>query len=267
MPFVARRVFDWEPVEITGEWGLRDLKPGMAYPLCNSLQCGDCGMLFLDIRFDDAEMSALYTGYRDEAYTSLRDRFEPGYRARNELLNTRAEYISQVERFLAPHVGPEPRILDWGGDTGFNTPFRAQSRLHHIHDISDKAPVAGAVRVDAQAIAANEYDLIVSSAVLEHIPFPLDMLSAIAAAMTPRTLLYLEVPHEDLVRLAPESRELFRRKKHWHEHINFFNEHALRTLLVRCGLRMVEMQSLAIAVAGKDCHVFSCACRLDESTS
>ena len=79
MPFVASRVFGWEPVEITAEWGLRDIRQGFAYPLCNSVQCADCGVLFLDIRFDDAEMSALYADYRGDAYTALRERFEPGY--------------------------------------------------------------------------------------------------------------------------------------------------------------------------------------------
>src|SRR6516164_9174099 len=46
MPFVAKRVFDWEPVEITDEWGLRDIQRGMAYPLCNSMRCGTCGVVF-----------------------------------------------------------------------------------------------------------------------------------------------------------------------------------------------------------------------------
>ncbi len=86
MPFVAKRVFDWEPVEITSDWGMKTLRVGMAYPLCNSLQCRDCGALFLDIRFSDAEMARLYSGYRDAEYTALRERFEPGYAALNTAL-------------------------------------------------------------------------------------------------------------------------------------------------------------------------------------
>jgi hypothetical protein len=65
MPFVAYRAFGWTPVEITPEWGLRTIQTGMAYPLCNSLQCQACGLLFLDIRFDETEMAALYGGYRE----------------------------------------------------------------------------------------------------------------------------------------------------------------------------------------------------------
>src|SRR5437016_2710182 len=66
MPFIAKRVFGWEPVEIMDDWGLRDIKSGMAYPLCNSVQCASCGVLFLDIRFSDSEMATLYSGYRGE---------------------------------------------------------------------------------------------------------------------------------------------------------------------------------------------------------
>ena len=28
MPFLAYRIFGWEPVAVTPEWGLRDLAPG-----------------------------------------------------------------------------------------------------------------------------------------------------------------------------------------------------------------------------------------------
>ena len=59
MPFVAKRVYGHEPVEITAEWGLRDLRAGMAYTLCNSLQCQRCGALFLDYRFTDLQMASL----------------------------------------------------------------------------------------------------------------------------------------------------------------------------------------------------------------
>ena len=59
MPFVAHQVFGWTPVEITSDWGLRTIPAGMAYPLCNSVECQACGTLFLDIRFDEAEMEAL----------------------------------------------------------------------------------------------------------------------------------------------------------------------------------------------------------------
>lgn len=261
MPFVASRVFGWEPVEITPEWGLRDIRPGHAYSVCNSVQCADCGVLFLDIRFNDAEMSALYRGYRNEAYTALRDRFEPGYRERNQIYVDGSFYIPQIEAFLEPHVTPAPRVLDWGGDTGLNTPFRTRSALLHVYDISDKDVVEGAVRVDKSIVAGTDYDLIVFSNVLEHVPFPIDTLAEIATEMGPQTLLYIEIPHEDLMRLSPGSTELHRQRKHWHEHINFFSEASLEPLLNASGLTPVEIRKLEVTAGGRQAHTFSIVCK------
>ena len=98
MPFVAKRVFGHEPVEITADWGLRDLKAGMAYTLCNSLQCADCGVLFLDYRFGDEQMAALYGGYRDQTYTRERDHYEPGYASMAaQDFAQRHAYVADVE--------------------------------------------------------------------------------------------------------------------------------------------------------------------------
>lgn len=261
MPFVANRAFGWEPVEVTPEWGLRDIQLGHAYPLCNSVQCADCGAMFLDIRFDDAEMAALYADYRGEAYTALRERFEPGYRARNQIYVDGSPYIPQIEAFLERHLRDFPKVLDWGGDTGFNTPLRNRCALHHVYDISGKPVVDGATRVDKKVIDETQYDLIVSSNVLEHVPYPADTLREIAAAMARETLLYIEVPYEDLMRANPGSVEIFRQRRHWHEHINFFSEASIEPLLNASGLKAVEIAQMQIAAGGRQAHVFSIVCK------
>ena len=53
------RIFGWRPTEISPEWGLRDIRAGNACSICKTMMCEDCGMLFLDMRFDDEEMAAL----------------------------------------------------------------------------------------------------------------------------------------------------------------------------------------------------------------
>ena len=249
MPFVANRVFGWEPVEITADWGMRDLQTGHAYSLCNSLQCETCGVIFLDMRFSDAEMAALYDNYRDEAYTRTRERFEPGYRARNELLVAGSTYIAEVERFLLQHIPRPKRMLDWGGDTGLNTPFAGSVDTHHVYDISNKPPVSGVEIVDATRAAANTYDLIVCSNVIEHVPFPARTVSDLAGLMTGRTALYLEVPHEDIMRSAEAPL-----KRHWHEHINFFTPRSLELLVARSGLRTIATTALEVTAGGKRAH-------------
>lgn len=262
MPFVAKRVFGWEPVEITDDWGLRDIKSGMAYPLCGSLQCNQCGALFLDIRFTEYEISALYSNYRGEEYTNLRDLFEPGYKQRDAIIQQGANNTAEVENFLSAYLPPRPKTLDWGGDTGINTPFRSRSEIIHIFDISNKPTNKGVVRVDASTIASFDYDLIVLSHVLEHLLWPARTLFEIGAVMREDTVLYIETPFEDLVRLNPNAKNLHARKKYWHEHINFFSADSLRLLVDCCGMQMIDMRVMETEGGGKHWHVFSIACKL-----
>lgn len=264
MPFVACRAFGWTPVEITPDWGLRTIRTGMAYPLCNSLQCHACGVVFLDIRFSDAEMAGIYNGYRGEDYTAQRDEFEPGYRAHNESILAWVADTSWVEGFLAPHLPASPRVLDWGGDNGHNTPFRSRVAAVDILDISDRLLVEGARRVAEADLAPGRHDLIVLSHVLEHMPRPAATLAAIAAVMDRAAVLYVEVPYEPLIAADPEARDLARRKKHWHEHINFYTEASLRALLARSGLAVVDWRTRDLPSHANFSQVMSVACRLAE---
>lgn len=248
MPFVALRVFGQEPVEITADWGLRDLRQGMAYSLCNSLQCQECGVLFLDYRFTDEQMADLYRNYRDDDYNTQRIRFEPGYVSVVPHYHQRAAYLDEVESWLAPRLPEAPAVLDWGGDSGINSPFRDRNRLLHIHDISGVELVAGAERADFQQISQTRYDLVSCSQVLEHVPFPLELVEQMLAAVGPETLLYLEVPREALVREYPGSLQLAPLKRHWHEHVNFFTEAAMCHLLERLGLEVVDVLRLPVDV-------------------
>ena len=242
MPFVASRALGQEPLEITAEWGLRDLRPGMAYTLCHSLQCGDCGALFLDMRFTPAQMAALYEGYRGPAYTQQRDRFEPGYAATVARDYTRRHtYIAEVEAWLAPRLPARPRVLDWGGGDGSNTPFLGRARVR-VHDISGAALAEGAER--AALHAAPDHDLLVCMQVLEHVADPLAVLQELLPLMAPHTLLYLEGPHEAGGRQHPPGTGLAPHKRHWHEHVNFFTPAALHRLAARAGLRVADTQFL-----------------------
>jgi SAM-dependent methyltransferase len=261
MPFVAYRAFGWTPVEITPDWGLRTIQNGMAYPLCNSLQCQACGLVFLDIRFDAAEMAALYRGYRGANYTAQRERFEPGYAALNAAIIDHVPDTSHAEIFLGPHIGPRPRVLDWGGDTGDNTPFLKTALAIDIFDISDQPVIEGARRVSREELQGADYDLVVLSHVLEHVADPAELVRDAAAMLRPGAIFYIEVPYEALIAADPESRELAVRKKYWHEHINFFTEDAMRALLARSGLEVVALETRAMTSLANVTQVLAVACR------
>ncbi|MFN7883189.1 MAG: class I SAM-dependent methyltransferase [bacterium] len=254
MPFIAHRAFDWRPVVIDDSWGLKSLAKGHAYSVCNSLFCNDCQLLFLDIRFDDKEMSRIYSGYRNEEYVALREHYEPGYRSRNELLNKGVTFLHEVEAFIRPHLRGKPAVLDWGGDTGKNTPFKNENRQLDIYDISGKETILGARRVSKEVLSKCTYDLVVCSQVLEHVPYPADVLNEIRDCMGKDTLLYIELPHEDLMKQATTN--LVSSKRHWHEHINFFSKSALERLLSRVGFEVLNIRSIDVETPGKRSGIF-----------
>jgi SAM-dependent methyltransferase len=261
MPFVADRVFGHKPLEIKPEWGMRDLKSGFAYTLCNSLQCQHCGALFLDVRFSDREMEALYHDYRGPDYTSLRQFYEPSYSSYSNAYRQRAEYIDNVEAFLRPLVPANPIILDWGGDSGINTPLSDSAKEIHIYDISETPLINGAQRFDPATADSHYFDLITCSQVLEHVPHPKRVIQKIVEWMQPETLLYLEVPHEALMRENPGSLSTHLLKHHWHEHINFFTTDSLRELVEQAGLHLLEIREIEISLGWREGCIFSALCR------
>ena len=267
MPFIAHRIYQWAPVVIDASWGLNTIRSGHAYALCHSLLCQACHLLFLDIRFSDAELSRLYQDYRGGEYTALRDRYEPGYKARNEGLTQGIRYLDAVESFLAPHLPDTMSLLDWGGDTGVNTPFKLNpANTIHLYDISGAETTGRISKVSRQTAAQNAYDLVVCSNVLEHVPYPKDLLDDIQSVMQPSTVLYLEVPRENLVRENPDPASLLGKKRHWHEHINFFSEASLKALLQGSGLSVLSFKIHGIVSEGVLHSQFMVACTKAERT-
>jgi SAM-dependent methyltransferase len=262
MPFVAHRAFGWAPVLIDDSWGLHTIQNGMAYTVCRSLQCGSCGLLFSDIRFSTDELERLYSNYRGIDYTVLRETYEPGYAQRNEAFGHQIEYGDILENFLGPLLPSVPlSILDWGGDSGKNTPFRHRAKVHDIYDISNCPVIPGAYAVSRAEAMSKHYDLVVCSNVLEHVPYPSDLLLDIKHVMRPESLLYIEVPFEDVIR--QRGYEAVTHKKHWHEHVNFFSPDSLRTLLSNSGLKTVAFNfDASIKIGLKFSYLMQIACQV-----
>ena len=253
MPFIAHRVFDWRPVLIDDSWQLKTIPNGYAYSVCNSLYCSDCDFLFLDMRFTDSEMARLYSDYRGPDYESLREHYEPGYAARNKLLNHEVTYTNQVEEFIRPYVTFPPAILDFGGDTGKNSPFKNSCKQLDIYDISNKDTVPGARLISKEDAIKVKYDLIVCAQTLEHVPNPFSVLTEIRSLMRKDTLLYIELPCEEIMKQPPQARSA---KRHWHEHINFYSENSIVRLLLNCALQVSAIRSLDVEVANKPVSIF-----------
>ena len=238
MPFLSKRIFDYDVVKIDSSWNLFNFSEGLSLALCKSCQCQNCQFLFSDMRFDDEEMGLLYEGYREENYSKIRDFYEPGYIERNKVIQAQIKYIKDIENFLSD-LGVYKTLLDWGGDEGLNTPF-SHTNQKFIYDISGKKVLDSFVSICYEDLSNYNYDLIICSNVLEHVSYPQHLLKQISEHMSPDTVLYIEVPYEKIMQKNPESNNLYLEKKHWHEHINFFSEKSLSELANICNLNVVK---------------------------
>jgi hypothetical protein len=262
MPFISHRVFNWIPTKIRANWNLQTLKKGTCYSICNSLLCKSCGLIFLDIRFTDDELNKLYNNYRGKEYSQLREKYEKGYLKRNYLLNVEISYKNLVEKFLEPLINFPINILDWGGADGKNSPFNEVRKKLDVFDISNKQVIKSAKSVTKLQALKNSYNLIVCSNVLEHIPYPSDLLVEIKKFMKKRTILYIEVPYENIMKKYKKNNALYK-KRHWHEHINFFSEKSLRKLIKLNKFELIKLKAISTKIAQKKVNLFQIACRLN----
>ena len=246
MPFVAERIFNWKQIKIDKSWGLETISKGQTYSICNTLMCSKCNFIFLDIRFSEKELSNLYTGYRDSNYTKLRQKYEKNYKKRNTELIKGITYLDKVEEFIKRDLKFPVSILDWGGDTGKNTPFKNNNKKIHIYDLGNSKTIKGAVRVKKSDLKNKSYDLIICSNVLEHVSYPSETLIDIKKNMSSRSLLYIEIPYEKLMIEINNKEKSYQDKRHWHEHVNFFSKKSILKLLKKCKLNIVDFKKLDV---------------------
>ena len=260
-PFLAKKIYNWDVVEIDSSWQLRDIKEGYAYPLCSSLQCRLCDFLFLDIRFTDAEMSRYYEDYQSEDFFKERELLEPSFKERRKNMvpgsGDIADVFSQlneVEKFISNCVEKRESVLDWGGKDGLNTPFKDSCRVHHILDFN-KRQLSKAKVVSFTKAKKSTYDLVVFRHVLEHCSYPAEILEQVKDCLSLKSAIYIELPFEEIMHQNVGSKDLYKRKKLWHEHINFFSEKSIVSLLKRCGYQILDSSVMNIkdsSIGGTD---------------
>ena len=238
MPFIAKKIFDYDYVDINSNWNLFNFDNGNALMLCKTVKCQSCNFVFSDYRFDDDELFELYKDYREQSYLDLRESFEPGYIKRNYFFDLEVQHKTPiVESFLSEFVTKDSYILDWGGDDGKSTPFKTKNTF--VYEITEKPLVDNLKHIDLDNIYKTNFDVIVCSNVLEHVSYPVEFLSPIKKAMSKDTVLYIEVPFEKL--MDNEFVDITK-KRHWHEHINFFSEISLYKVLEYSGLEIIKFE-------------------------
>jgi len=164
------------------------------------LTCAVCDMVFYDLRYDDDEIAALYSGYRGERYFTLRHHFEPLYtRKLNDDIRSDPAAIDTrkrtVQALVTEALGNKTitSVLDFGGDAGqFIPDFQGATR--YVLEVSGVPPESGVTSVSRLEELEKPVDLVMLAHVLEHVSDTVALLTELMTAVGDGGYLYVEVP-------------------------------------------------------------------------
>lgn len=251
--------------------------------------CDNCDLAYFSHRFDADTLDAMYSGYRDDRYLSIRRSWEPWYSRKTNSAtkpgsDAAAERTGFMTEVVAAHADIEDfrNIVDYGGDEGQFFPTGYAGRKYVI-EVSGKNLVEGVKAASTLDELPDRPHLVIAAHLLEHLVDPLALVSEIRAAVADDGLFYVEVPL-DRPKVRPwHSGPQYRRFLKWvsasrfswvaadfatgvarnfgrtvprygtvkqSEHINYFSTRSLRTLLTRGGFRIVGTASDPTASVG-----------------
>jgi SAM-dependent methyltransferase len=209
----------------------------------NSMRCETCDLVFSQIRFEGDEMEKIYKEYRKSTYAELRNIFEPGYFKLNEDIGKSLTEIANRQMAMVDFLSSEidvraiNSVLDHGGDAGQHIPYIFKNAEKFVYEVSGVEPVEDVKSVtdlkDMQSV-----DLIMNCNVIEHIPYPRNLVHEIKHLCHKDTVLFIDVPSE---RKAEKDFPTY-----FHEHINYFNEKSIRTLLQCEGFQVSKVKTYSI---------------------
>ena len=245
-------------------------------------RCDTCDLVYFSHRFDGETLGAMYSGYRNERYLSIRRHWEPWYsRDVNSTTEPGSEIVAERIGFLTSIVGSYMQIdtlrniVDYGGDEGQFFPA-GYSGPKYVIDVSGKELVDGVQAASSLDELPYRPHLVIAAHLLEHLVDPAALVKEIRAAVAEDGLFYAEVPLDrPKVRQwhagAPYRRFLDRvSATRWtwvaadfaagiarnfgravprlgavkqSEHINYFSTQSLQALLVGEGFRVVSTRA------------------------
>jgi hypothetical protein len=155
--------------------------------------CSICLTGYFGRRYLPKEMKNIYGQYREEAYLSIRKKWEPWYsESYNENHNSKdwiASRVNALTEFLLKSIKDEIHsVVDVGGDQGqFIPPF---ATLKIVQEISDRELLPGVMRI-SNLSEIESADLIIYAHVLEHVAEPIN---EVRVLLEKANYVYLEVP-------------------------------------------------------------------------
>lgn len=227
------------------------------------VHCKHCDFVYFVPRLSDYDLSFLYNKYRSNEYVAERTRFEPWYKNPVNQRERRIAYNKIFEGLTGIRS-----VLDYGGYQGDTIPPIFSNAEKFVYEPQEVDTIPGVSRLTDQ----RTFDFIMCCHVLEHVPYPDQVLEKILAYCHKGTQLYFEVPYDSPFGKNPISgfiRELvfdnpvllgnynllFGRdytdpRLCMHEHINHFSPRSLWHLLHENGLLS---NPKVVTVAGIKC--------------
>jgi hypothetical protein len=150
-------------------------------------------------------------------------------------------------------------VLDFGGDRGDLIADLVPAKRRFVYEISGVDPVAGVEPLrNLEECKQNQFDLIVTSNVLEHVGSPCDLIGQIASIANSNTLVFNEVPYESVTDIRTRLKRVAQAgvlaATHpavaWHvlrpgmfnlmhEHVNYFSQRSLDRLMEVSGFKIL----------------------------
>lgn len=218
------------------------------------------------------EESKLYSGYRENDYQKLREKYEPWYTEKiNQVMNTDKVALQEQQRVILKMMRkfinkPLKTGLDFGGNRGDTFCKGFEIEKQYVYDISGVKTVHGVIGISSfEKLKSYFFDFIMCNMTFEHIMDPLDFAKTLYGIGNEGTYYYVEVPSENpfyskkfsisknVGLLFNPNYDNLKLVKHYvnmrkqpfmpmHEHVNFFTVKSMRTLLERSGFKVLDIQ-------------------------
>lgn len=231
--------------------------------------CPDCGFAYYTLRPNDEQIQRFYTGYRGEEYQKQRQKYDCWYtpelnRVITDDLNDVKSKKVRLSEILKKYVDLTKikSVLDYGGDKGQNLPDDFDYAQRFVYDLSGSEPCEGIVSIGSNE-EIGKYDFVICQGVLEHASDPEEMVHDLIKVAEVGGYLYIEVPFD-----SPFYKKRFHNfqflfskyfsfnnlVKHYikmrknrfsnpmNEHLNYFTQKSLETLLKNAGCLIVHSQ-------------------------
>lgn len=214
-----------------------------------AVRCLRCGLVYLDPRPDESELSRIYPD-RYHAFAFSEERFGIIYSVRRRL---------EARRLLdvCAALPDDARVLDVGCGDGFHLGLlrefgHARWTLEGV-DLDERAVKAARARglsvrrgaLESLDVPEGSFDLALMIQTIEHVSDPVRLVSAVRRVLKPGGRLLVVTDNTDSLDFT-----VFRRRHwggfHFPRHWNLFNQRSMRALAARASL---EVESLGTAVS------------------